>query len=40
VWEQGAGLAGLSDDGAEESSLARPEATSLIWNRGLQLNPE
>jgi len=40
VWEQGAGLAGLLEDRDEESSLARPEATSLIRNRGLQLNPE
>ena len=40
VWEQGARLAGLSENGNEESSPARSEATSLIRNRGLQLNPE
>jgi len=40
VWEQGARLVGLSENGNEESSPARPEATSLIRNRGLQLNPE
>lgn len=40
VWEQSAKLAGLSENGDEESSPARPEATSLIRNRGLQLNPE
>src|SRR5215468_2946433 len=40
VWEQGTRLAGLSENGDQESSPARPEATSLIRNRRLQLNPE
>lgn len=40
VWKQGARLAGLSEDGDEESSPAGPEATGLSRNRGLQWNPE
>ena len=40
VWEQGARLAGLSEEGDEQTSPASPQATVLIRNRRPQLYPE
>ena len=40
VWEQGARLAGLSQEGNEQPPRAKPQAVCHIHNRGLQLNPE